>query len=192
MAHASFTRALLARYALCVLSLMHEVKSSDAFLSCSTAGNDYSAIRDYFCQSERAPYGQNSSRCPLAALWDGSFIPHIQVTCSKMHWTEARGSYVVFVCGKSQIGQRFCWGCELDWGEERLTRGFIVFSGEWKAVGPLRTNCWSNVGKRALTEEAVLSGDIFCWGGRDEVRGWKRGLAKLTQHQCWNNETRLV
>lgn len=105
-----------------------------------------------------------------------------------MHWTETRGSYVVFACGKSQIGQRFCWGCELDWGEERLTRGFIVFSGEWKAVGLLRTNCWSNVGKRALTEEAVLSGDIFCWGGRDEVRGWKRGLAKLTQHQCWNNE----
>lgn len=105
-----------------------------------------------------------------------------------MHWTETRGSYVVFACGKSPIGQRFCWGCELDWGEERLTRGFIVFSGEWKAVGLLRTNCWSNVGKRALTEEAVLSGDIFCWGGRDEVRGWKRGLAKLTLHQCWNNE----
>lgn len=33
------------------------------------------------------------------------------------------------------------------------------------------------MGKRALTEEAVLSGDVFCRGGRDEVGG-ERGVSQ--------------
>lgn len=68
----------------------------------------------------------------------------------------------MFACGKSQIGQTLLLRVR-----EANVRG-VLFSAVNKDL--LRTNCRTNVGKRAPTEEAVCQGNVPRWLGEGETR----------------------